>query len=270
MRGSLLLRPSAWPRCARRSERRPDRRVRLGDEPEARARPKRKFLHRQANKNRSFNRRGIPAFVHTPSLTQASTVAILRSGHLAHSPAMKCRTICWRLICRRSVCGWRHGCSMACDKDNRSARCWVTASSAGCRKSASLSSSRVFRELAPLVARKLEPDQPEPNPVEAIAANNVVDGLALLRRWQKGKKRHTAAMDQRHDSVWCTQSIRGRSSFLHSISTTLISKRFEMSWSSLEERRRFRQRCTAGRERSSGGARKSVARREHSRIDCRW
>ena len=34
-----------------------------------------------------------------------------------------------------------------------------------------------FRELAPLVARKLETDQSEP--VEAIAANNVVDGLAL-------------------------------------------------------------------------------------------
>jgi hypothetical protein len=43
-----------------------------------------------------------------------------------------------------------------------------------------------FRELAPLVARKLE--QPDPAvAVEAVAANNVVDGLVLLRRWQKGK-----------------------------------------------------------------------------------
>ena len=43
-----------------------------------------------------------------------------------------------------------------------------------------------FRELAPLVARKL--DQPGAGvAVEAIAANNVVDGLALLRRWQKGQ-----------------------------------------------------------------------------------
>jgi hypothetical protein len=41
-----------------------------------------------------------------------------------------------------------------------------------------------FRELAPLVAKKLEQTN---QPVEAIAANNVVDGLALMRRWQKGK-----------------------------------------------------------------------------------
>ena len=45
-----------------------------------------------------------------------------------------------------------------------------------------------FRELAPLVARKQEPnDQPAGKPLEAIAANNVVDGLALLRRWQAGR-----------------------------------------------------------------------------------
>jgi len=41
-----------------------------------------------------------------------------------------------------------------------------------------------FRELAPLVAKKLEQTN---QPVEAIAANNVVDGLALMRRWQRGK-----------------------------------------------------------------------------------
>jgi hypothetical protein len=46
-----------------------------------------------------------------------------------------------------------------------------------------------FRELVPLVARKQEEnDQPANKPVEAIAANNVVDGLALLRRWQTGKR----------------------------------------------------------------------------------
>ena len=45
-----------------------------------------------------------------------------------------------------------------------------------------------LRDLAPLVARKLDQsDQPTTEPVEAIAANNVVDGLALLRRWQNGK-----------------------------------------------------------------------------------
>jgi len=43
-----------------------------------------------------------PGFVHTPSLTQAATAAILRSGHLAHS-GVRCRTICCPLICHRSV-----------------------------------------------------------------------------------------------------------------------------------------------------------------------
>ncbi len=82
-----------------------------------------------------------PGFVHTPSLTQASTVAILRSGHLAHA-GNQSRTICWRSICRRSACAWRRGCSTACGKGNRSARCSVTGSSAACRKPESRSSSR--------------------------------------------------------------------------------------------------------------------------------
>lgn len=61
----------------------------------------------------------------------------------------------------------------------------IRAPLAGSSESAVLSS---FRELAPLVARKLEPNQPvDSQPVEAIAANNVVDGLALLRRLQKAK-----------------------------------------------------------------------------------
>ena len=38
--------------------------------------------------------------------------------------------------------------------------------------------------------------------VEAIAANNVVDGLALMRRWQKGKEAEPPAMDHANDSLW--------------------------------------------------------------------
>ena len=47
-----------------------------------------------------------------------------------------------------------------------------------------------FRELAPLVARKLEPPIANPQPVEAIAANNVVDGLALPGAWLAALELH--------------------------------------------------------------------------------
>ena len=102
---------------------------------------------------------------------------------LAQRPSGPCRqsdsrTICWPSICRRSVCGWRRGCSTACDRGNRSARCSVTASSADCRKPGKPQFISSFRELAPLVARKLETSSQPDQPVEAIAANNVVDGLA--------------------------------------------------------------------------------------------
>mgnify|MGYP000848392145 CR=1 FL=1 len=40
---------------------------------------------------------------------------------------------------------------------------------------------KAFRELAPLVAKKLEQTN---LPVESIAANNVVDGLRLRQRWK--------------------------------------------------------------------------------------
>ena len=74
------------------------------------------------------------------------------------------------------------GCSTGSARDSRSARCSAIASSAGFRKAAIGAVHRAFRELAPLVARKLEQnDQPAGQSVEAIAANNVVDGLALLR-----------------------------------------------------------------------------------------
>jgi hypothetical protein len=43
-----------------------------------------------------------PGFVHTPSLTQAATVAVLRSGHLTHA-ATGIQTTCLPLICPPSV-----------------------------------------------------------------------------------------------------------------------------------------------------------------------
>jgi hypothetical protein len=126
-----------------------------------------------------------PGLTHAPSLTQASTAAILRSAHLTHAAAAtqtdllaidlsseRVRLASWLLD------GVRQGQPLG--------------ALLGYRFERRLHEARLaefifpFRELAPLVARKLE--QPASSgPVEAIAANNVVDGLILLRRWQKAK-----------------------------------------------------------------------------------
>jgi hypothetical protein len=124
-----------------------------------------------------------PGFIHTPSLAQASTVAVLRSGHLAHSgnqspndllaidlSSERVRLAMWLLD------GVRQGQPLGALLGYRFERRLQEV-----RKAQFISP---FRELAPLVAKKLEQTN---QPVEAIAANNVVDGLALLRRWQKGK-----------------------------------------------------------------------------------
>jgi hypothetical protein len=120
-----------------------------------------------------------PGFVHTPSLAQASTVAILRSGHLTHSgnqnpndllsidlSSERVRLATWLLD------GVRQGQPLG--------------ALLGYRFERRLQEARLarfispFRELAPLVAQKLEQTD---QPAEAIAANNVVDGLKLHRLW---------------------------------------------------------------------------------------
>ena len=123
-----------------------------------------------------------PGFVHTPSLTQASTVAILRSGHLAHAgeqpngplaidlSSERVRLATWLLD------GVRQGQPLG--------------ALLGYRFERRLQEARprlaqfigAFRELAPLVARKLEQTN---EAVENIAANNVVDGLKLHSLWQQ-------------------------------------------------------------------------------------
>jgi len=130
-----------------------------------------------------------PGFVHTPSLTQASTVAILRSGHLTHAGAAsqtpndllaidlsseRVRLATWLLD------GVRQGQPLGALLGYRFER--------RLQEGGKAQFISTFREVAPLVARKLEPPSPgNAQPVEAIAANNVVDGLALLRRLQKAK-----------------------------------------------------------------------------------
>jgi hypothetical protein len=114
-----------------------------------------------------------PGFVHTPSLTQAATAALLRSGHLSHAgngnpddlfaidlSSERVRLASWLLD------GVRQGQPLG--------------SLLGYRFERRLQEARkpqfmpYFRELAPLVAKKLESTG---EAVEAIAANNVVDGL---------------------------------------------------------------------------------------------
>lgn len=126
-----------------------------------------------------------PGFVHTPSLTQASTVAILRSGHLAHAgnqpngplaidlSSERVRLATWLLD------GVRQGQPLGALLGYRFERRLQEA-----REAPLAQFIAPFRELAPLVARKLEQTD---QPVEAIAANNVVDGLELHRRWQAAK-----------------------------------------------------------------------------------
>ena len=134
-----------------------------------------------------FESKNNAGFVHTPSLTQASAVGILRSAHLAHSGNQRTNDLLAidlsseRVrLARWLLDGVRQGQPLGALLGYRFERRLQEISLPKFIAS--------FRELAPLVAGKLEPsNQPTTEPVEAIAANNVVDGLALLRRWQKGK-----------------------------------------------------------------------------------
>ena len=94
--------------------------------------------------------------------------------------------MCWRLIFRPSVCDWRSGCSTACVRVNRWVRCSLPLRTAIAGREVG-PVRPYFREVAPLVAKKLAQttDQAvEPVGPEAIAANNVVDGLVLHRKWK--------------------------------------------------------------------------------------
>ncbi|MGZ9174980.1 MAG: hypothetical protein ACXW52_25600, partial [Candidatus Binatia bacterium] len=135
-----------------------------------------------------------PGFVHAPSLTQASTAAVLRSGHLAHAgnqmpqipndllaidlSSERVRLATWLLD------GVRQGQPLGALLGYRFER---RLQEAGKPQFISF-----FRELAPLVARKLEQTD---QAVEAIAANNVVDGLELHRRWLAVRKNSEALSD---------------------------------------------------------------------------
>jgi hypothetical protein len=127
-------------------------------------------------------------FIHAPSLTHASAAALLRNAHLGNQGS-------------GSAAG-----PFAIDLSSRRARDARTlldgvrqgqplGALLGYRIERSLHDLSLdafispLRELAPLVAGKLEQTT---QPVEAIAANNVVDGLVLQRKWAAGKATVTA------------------------------------------------------------------------------
>jgi hypothetical protein len=128
-----------------------------------------------------------PGFTHTPSLTHASTVAILRGAHLAHAAE---GTQTKNDLLAIDLSSERVRLAMSLLDGVRQGQ--PLGALLGYRFERRLQEAKLaefifpFRELAPLVARKLEPSPPNVA-VESIAANNVVDGLALLRRWQTGK-----------------------------------------------------------------------------------
>jgi hypothetical protein len=125
-----------------------------------------------------------PGYTHTPSLAQAATVAVLRSGHLTNSDGVNKDLLAIDLSSERVrlatwlLDGVRQGQPLG--------------ALLGYRFERRLQDARLgqfipdFREVAPLVARKLSQttDQAVSQSVEKIAANNVVDGLELLRKWK--------------------------------------------------------------------------------------
>lgn len=123
-----------------------------------------------------------PGFIHTPSLAQATTAALLRSGHLAHASEEQSELLAIDLssarvrLARWLLDGVRQGQPLGALLGYRFER---RLQDAGKPQFIAF-----FRELAPLVAKQLEQTT---EPVENIAASNVVDGLELDRMWKAAR-----------------------------------------------------------------------------------
>lgn len=129
-------------------------------------------------------------YVHAPSLAHASAAAVLRSGYLSHKDSGKGDVLALDLSSRRvrlakwlldgvrkgqplsALLGYRFERGLHENHPNLPLDQYIVP----------------FRELAPLVAGKLIPKDQNQS-LASIAANNVVDGLALLRRYQEYKTR---------------------------------------------------------------------------------
>jgi hypothetical protein len=125
-----------------------------------------------------------PGFIHAPSLTHAATAAILRNGHLTHQNVEAGKLLAIDLSSSRVrlakwlLDGVRAGQPLGALLGYRFER-GLHEGHPGVELDRFIAP---FREMAPLAARKLDPAQGLP--VEAIAANNVVDGLRLQQLWR--------------------------------------------------------------------------------------
>ena len=133
-------------------------------------------------------------FIHAPSLAHATTAAILRSGYLSHNASAKGGLLALDLSSRRVrlalslLDGVRRGQPLGAMLGYRFER--------GLHENhPALELDKyieVFRKLAPLAA--IKPEQSR-EAVESVAAKNVVDGHALLRRFQEGRRKKTWTED---------------------------------------------------------------------------
>jgi hypothetical protein len=125
-------------------------------------------------------------YIHAPSIAQAATAAILRSGYLSHKKGNNGDLLAVDLSSQRVrlamelIDGVHQGQPLSALLGYRFERA-LHEHYPGLELDKYIT---VFRELCPLTARKLNQS---PEAVENIAANNVVDGLALIRNWQDKK-----------------------------------------------------------------------------------
>jgi hypothetical protein len=123
-------------------------------------------------------------FVHAPSLSQAMTAAVLRSAHLSHVGAAGNLLAVDLSSSRFRLAQWvlegvRQGQPLGALLGYRFERA-LHENHPGLQLDQYIS---VFREIAPLVAKKQEQTDES---VESIAASNVVDGLSLQRIYKEG------------------------------------------------------------------------------------
>ncbi|WP_413935687.1 hypothetical protein [Nitrospira sp. BLG_1] len=128
---------------------------------------------------------GNPGLIHAPSLTQAATAAVLRSGHLTHQDVESGRLLAIDLTSERVrlakwlLDGVRQGQPLGALLGYRFER-GLHEGHPGLELDRFI---KPFREIAPLTALRL--DSADDVPVEVVAANNVVDGLKLQRVWRQ-------------------------------------------------------------------------------------
>lgn len=126
-----------------------------------------------------------PGFIHAPSLAQAASAAVLRSAHLTHEKVEDGKLLAIDLSSARVrlakwlLDGVRAGQPLGALLGYRFER-GLHEGHPGVELDRFIAR---FREMAPLVARRLEPGTGLP--VEAIAANTVVDGLRLQQLWHE-------------------------------------------------------------------------------------